>query len=134
VKYKVINLVITMNQGSPVLGLIVLLAKEAHHLPKVRQLSDLLAALDVLRGRLRSADGLPSRNLAAIEALRLPKALETDGLRVDTVQLGQCPDGILPHEPPFIGRHAWHSWILDDSAVQEGHDIEGRAYDATILA
>ena len=50
------------------------------------------------------------------------------------MQLGQDADGIAPDGAALVGEHVGYYGVLEDAAVEEGHDVKGGANDGLILA
>ena len=134
VEDKVVDLEIAMNQGRPVSRLLPHIGKVLHHLLEEGQLADGLARIDILDLGLRGADGLPGLDLTVVEAIGFAELLQTDALGVDAVQLGQDADGVAPDGAALVGQHVGYYGVLEDAAVEEGHDVKGGADDGLILA
>ena len=133
-KDEVVNLEVAVDEGAAVGGLLGLVGKKGHELGKVRQGADGLVGVDVADGGLGVAHGAPGGDLAVVEARRLAKGLEPDGARVDAVQLGEGADGVGPDGAAVVGQHVRDHGVLEDAAVEELHDVEGRADDGVVLA
>ena len=131
---NVVNLVISVDGLSPILGLRRVIREEGQHIREVRDVAHGLLAVDVDGLRLRCADRLERLDLAVVEASWLTVRLQAHGLWVDAVQLCEGANRLVPHLSPLRGCHTGNCWVFDDAPVQELHNVEGRADDAVIFA
>ena len=123
--YKVVDLVITVDQCASISRLVFLFAKKLHYIFIVRSLAYWDRGLDIDRLRLRGRDGAEGLDLAIIEARRLAKAREADRGRRDEVKLRKRHNGILPPVDGEYGRNkngrVAHIWFLS-SILTPGND------------
>lgn len=134
VKDQVVDLEIAVDEGAAIGGLLALVGEEGHQIGKVRQLADGLVGVDVADGGLGVAHGAPGGDLAGVEARGLAEPFEADGPRVDAVQLGEGAHGVGPDGAAVVGQHVGDDGVLEDAAVEELHDVEGRAEHGRVLA
>lgn len=135
VKDQVINLEIPVHQRRPVLGLPLLVLKEAHQLIKVRQLSHRLLCLDIHRLGLADANRRPRLRLPAVEPCRFAKLVQPNLVHIHGVQPRQRLDGLLPQRRPLRrAGNAGHQEVFKDAPVQKLHDVKRRANDRVVLA
>ena len=85
---KVINLVITMYQRAPVLGLRCGVAEKGDHVIKMWYFAYWLLSIDINGLRLRFGDGSQCSNLPVVEARRLSEAGQTYRLGNNAVKFG----------------------------------------------
>ena len=148
--YKVVDLVITVDQCASISRLVFLFAKKLHYIFIVRSLAYWDRGLDIDRLRLRRRDGAEGLDLAIIEARRLTKAREADRGRRDVVKLRKGHNGILPpvdgeygrekngygcsHLVSFLNTDARERRILEYAPIQKFHDIESSANHSCVFA
>lgn len=132
-EYQIVNLVVSMYQGSLVLWLQLLVLEESHRLLKVRQLSHRLLGLNVYRLGLIGTNRDPSLDLTVVKPVRFPKLFQTNLLVVHSVESRQCLDRFAPQRRALLGTYAGHGEILKDASVKELHDVKGRADDRLVF-
>ena len=123
--YKVVDLVITVDQCASISRVVFLFAKKLHYSFIVRSLTHWDRGLDIDRLRLRRRDGAEGLDLAIIKVRRLAKAREADRGRRDAVKLRKRHNGILPPEDGEYCRIKTgvvaHIWFLS-SILTPGND------------
>ena len=148
--YKVVDLVITVDQCASISRVVSLLAKKLHYIFVVRSLTYWDRGLDIDGLRLRRRDGGEGLNLAIIEVRRLAKAREADRGRRDAVKLRKRHNGILPpvdgeygrnkkgcgcsHLVSFLSTDARERRILEYAPIQKFHDIESSTNHSCVFA
>lgn len=134
VEDHVVELVVAVHEGRAVARLQGLVGEEAQHGLEVRDLAHGLPRVDVDDAGLRRADLPPRRELAVVEPVAPPVGREAEAAEVDAVEAREGLDGGAPETRPLGGRDVGDREILEDAAVQELHDVEGRADDGVVLA
>ena len=148
--YKIVDLVITVDQCASILRVVFFFAKKLHYIFIVRSLTYWDRGLDIDRLRLRRRDGAEGPDLAIIEVRMLAKAREADRGRRDAVKLRKRHNGILPpvdgeygrnkngcgfsHLVSFLNTDARERRILEYAALQKFHDIESSTNHTYIFA
>ena len=95
-KDQVVDLVISMNGVSPVLRLKLLILEKFQHLLNMRYLSDRNFSIDINGCGLCFGDRREGSNLTIVEARRLAIVLQPNISGVDSVELSQRSDSIVP--------------------------------------
>ena len=148
--YKVVDLVITVDQCASITRVVFLFAKKLHYVFIVRSLTYWDRGLDIDRLRLRRRDGAEGLDLAIIEVRRLAKARQADRGRRDAVKLRKRHNGILPpvdgeygrnengsscsHLVSFLNTDARERRILEYAPIQKFHDIESSTNHSRVFA
>ena len=148
--YKIVNLVITVDQCASISRVVFLFAKKLHYIFIVRNLTYWDRGLDIDRLRLRRRDGAKGLDLAIIEVRRLAKVRESDRGRRDAVKLRKRHNGILPpvdaeygrnkngcgctHLVSFLNTDARERRILKYAPIQKFHDIESSTNHSCVFA
>jgi len=134
VEDDVIDLVISVYERRAVLRLRLRVLEECDHLVVVWDLSNRLTSILVFGLRLALGDGREGLELTVVKAALTAVILKTDTLRLDAVELGQSGDGAVPHLSSVLGAHVWNGRVLEDTTVEERHDVESCAYDRVVFA
>jgi len=134
VEDDIVDLVVSVYKRRAVLRLRLRIFEEPDHLVVVRDLADWLAGVLVFGLRLALGDGRKGLDLAIVEAALTAVVLETHALGFDAVELSQSGDGTVPHLSSLLGAHVWDGRVLEDTTVEERHDVESCAYDGVVFA
>ena len=148
--YKVVDLVITVDQRASISRVVFGFAKKPHYSFIVRSLTYWDRSLDIDRLRLRRRDGAEGLDLAIIKVRRLAKAREADRGRRDAVEFRKRRNGILPpvdgeyyknkngygcsHLVSFLNTDARERRILEYAPIQKFHDIESSTNYSCVFA
>ena len=93
---KVVDLIVTVDQGTSILRLCFGILEELYYIFIVRSCANGVLGLDVDHSGLCRGDGAEGLDLAAVEARRLAKSRETDSRWRNAVKLCKRHDSILP--------------------------------------
>lgn len=147
----VVDLVISMDEGSFVFRLGGRVTKESDHVVLMGNFADRLASLFVLGRCLCFRDGVEGCDLPVVEACGFAVRREVDSGRRDAVEFCKsCYRGVPPravsmeewsdtrkrmdvHLCSLFGCYTRNRRILKDSAVEKLHDVEVTAYNTLIL-
>ncbi len=150
-KHQIINLVVAMNQGRPVLWLRGGIFEEGDHLIEMRNLADGDSGINIHRRCLRRGNRGKGLDLPIVEARWFAKIRQTNGVWIDSMEFAQCPYGIMPpatvrrslpsdggrgvtlHLRPFAGWHARERGIFENPTFHKVHDVERSANDSIVF-
>lgn len=96
VKYKVVEFVVSVDQGTAVSGLSFRVHKVRNHLMKVWELAHTLSGIHVGDFSLHERQVVESLDLPFVEAVGSSKVGESDLPEIKSVELCQSPNSVLP--------------------------------------
>ena len=134
VEDEIVDLVVAVHEGPAVFGLGGGVAKEGDHVVVVRDLTywHLGVYIDCLGLCFR--DGGEGLELPVVEVVGPSEILQPYVFGHDAMEFAQSRDRTPPHLPPVGFADAGQAGVLEDAALAERHDVEGRADDLVVLA